>query len=189
MNDEKKRTIKTIMIPFVFLALFVLILIVIFFNGHETYTSTDPEDNIVTAIKCVTGGVDGSFFSPSTANTIENQVKISFSNDKPDQFFYFFEGVYRDKSVAEQENAVFHAKYNKYLGAKSIDHESFTPTFSTVETKMRINLYAKDRDMINRITAVLFFIDSDGYEGFLGYSSEQVTNYYEKQGFSCEKQN
>ena len=91
--------------------------------------------------------------------------------------------------MADQENAVFHAKYNKYLGAEGIEHEIFTPTFSTVETKMRINLYAKDRNMINRITAVLFFIDSDGYEDFLEYSSEQVANYYEKQGFLCEKQN
>ena len=43
--------------------------------------------------------------------------------------------------------------------------------------------------MINRITAVLFFVNGDNYEDVLNYSRDQIADYYQKQGFSCEKQN
>ena len=189
MEEKKEKSNRTIAIPIILIIIFIIIILYFLLSGRETHTTDGGDNSVTTALNCTAGSIDGSFFTSSTANSVENQVKITFKEDKPDKWFYSYDGTYRDYGIAEQDNAVLHAKYNKYLGGNDINHEIFTPTFSTVKTKLRINLYAKESSMINRITAVLFFINGDNYEEILDYSRDQIADYYQKQGFSCEKQN
>lgn len=189
MEEKKRNILKTVGALLVFLVVLIIIVLLILFNGHETYTSDRGEEKVVTALDCTARGIDGEFFASQSANTIENRIKVAFSDDKIDKMFYSFDGVYRTEEEAEHENAVLHAEYNKYLASYNIDHEILTPTFSTVNTKLQINLYAKNREMINRGTGKLFFINEEDVDDFLNYSREQVASYYKKQGFSCKKQN
>lgn len=187
MKEEKDRSIGIIATALIFFAAIIVLVVVFLNSGSEIYVSESSEGKIVTAISCNAESIEGEFFSSSTANIINNHIKVTFSSDKPDKLFYSFEGVYESDDVAEHENAVFHAKYNKYLGSNGFDHEGFAPTFSTVDNKMRINLYAKNFSLINRVTSVLFFISDDVVDDFANYSREQVAKYYESVGFLCEK--
>ncbi len=187
--EKKDRTRRVGGILLALLVIFIIIIFLILNSGHVTNTGGESENDVVTALDCKANGIEGQFFSSSTANTIENQVKVTFKNDKPEKLFYVFEGVYRDYDVADHDNAVLHAKYNERMSGNGLEQGSLTPTFSTVKTKMRINLYAKEPGIINRATAVLFFIKEDDVEKYLDYSRDEVADYYKKQGFSCEKQN
>lgn len=187
--EKESKTKKVVGIPLAILMVFAVVLFFLLFNKRETRISGGTDSEVVTALNCVAGGVESAFFTPSTANTVEHQIKVTFSNDRVDKLFYAFEGVYRTYEIAEQENAVFHAKYNIHMSGNNLEQESLTPTFSTVKTKMRINLYAQDRGMINKATGVLFFVSEDDVDDYLDYSRDQVAEYYEKQGFLCEKQN
>ena len=187
MREKKDRSIGIIATALVFFVAIIVLVVVFLNSSSEIYVSESGEEKIVTAISCNAESIEGEFFSSSTASAMNNQIKVTFSSDKPDKLFYSFEGVYESDDAAEHENAVFHAKYNEYLGSNGFDHESFTPTFSTVDNKMRINLYVKNFSLINRITPVLFFIDSDDVDDFANYSREQVVKFYESMGFLCEK--
>lgn len=186
---EKKRTINTIGIILLIFAAIIVLIFFILFNGRETYTSDDRGSDAYLALDCKTGAIDEAFFTSSTVNTISNHLKVTFNKDGVDKIFYSFEGVYRSEGDAEQDNAVLHARYNKHMSEYGIYPEVLTPTFSTVNTKLTINLYAKNRDVITRGIGTLFFIDDDNLESFLKYSRDQVADYYKDKGFSCKKQN
>lgn len=189
MEKEKQKKIGIEKVLLGCLVIFLIILFFILNSGHETHITGESEEKKITALDCSADNIKGAFFTSSAANTVKNQIKVTFGDDKVDKIFYFFEGVYNSYEVAEHDNAALHARYNKHMSGNGLEQESLTPTFSTVETKMRINLYAKNREMINRATAVLFFINSDDLEDYLDYSRDQVMEYYQKQGFLCEKQN
>ena len=186
MKDKQKKTIY-IIIAVVFIVLAIIILFLL--NGSEKRTSTKKENDSITALDCKAGRMENAFFISSTANNTSHEVKVTFRNDKIDKLYYLFEGVYRTYDIADQDNANFHAKYNIHMSGNGLEQESLAPTFLTAKTKLRINLYAKNREMMNKATAVLFFIKEDDLEKFLDYSRDEATEYYKKQGFSCEKQN
>lgn len=186
---EKRRTIKIIGLSVIFLAILIIPLLLLFFNKHETHISDKGENKIVTALDCTTRSIDEAFFTSEIANTITNQIKITFNQNKIDKLFYSFEGIYRSKEIAEQDETNLHARYNIHMGKYGINPEILTPTFSTVNTKMRINLYAKNREIISRGVGLLFFINDEDINNFLEYSKDQVTNFYKEKGFSCDEKN
>lgn len=187
---KREGTKRTISIILILLVILIVLFLLFIFSGRETHISKDNKDKeAYLALDCEASGLDGQFFASQTVNSITNRIKVTFNKDMVDKLFYSFEGVYKLEEIAEQDEAVLHARYNIYMSKYNINPEIFTPTFSTVNTKMRINLYVKDRELINEGTGVLFFIDKEDVGEFLEYSREQVSDYYEKKGFSCKKQN
>ena len=154
--EGKNRTSSLILLAIILLIIAGFLLF--FLNGSETRISEERGSEKMTALSCKTGNSEEAFFNSETANTVENVVKITFKDDKLDKVFYSYEGTYRSYDVAEQENANFHAKYNKYLSPYGINPEILTPTFLTSETKFRINLYAESSKIINNKIGILLHI-------------------------------
>ena len=108
---------------------------------------------------------------------------------KIDKIYYSYVGTYRSYDEADHDNAVLHARFNDHMAKYKSNPELLTPSFSTVKTELRINLYAKNREMMDRSKETLFFIEEGKVDEFMGYSRDKVMDYYKKRGFSCEKQN
>lgn len=167
--------------------LFVLALIVLFFlNGRETRITEEKPDTAVSSVLCSANGLEEAFFTSSTANTIENEIKVLYKNDALDRLFYTYTGVYNSLEKVEQDDAVLHAKYNIHFGDYNVSPSILSPSFSTTNTKLIITLYAENTELIDDVTAKLFFVNDDIIDIFKEYSKEEVKSYYEKHGFTCE---
>ena len=163
----------------------ILALVFLFMNGMETRTNEHIEQQAIAAISCSANGVENYFFDPNAANSIENVVKITFVNDKMDKMIFSYNGVYSSDSVAENDEANLHAKYNEYMGERSINPNILSPNFSRVKNNLQITLYIDDINNINNTTATFFFLDNDAVGNFKTYSIDQAKEFYEKKGFSC----
>ena len=126
------------------------------------------------------------FFDSSSTNKVKTEIKVLFKNDVLDQLFYTYTGKYSSNDNAEHDEAVQHAKYNIYFGENGASPDILSPSFSTVEDKFSITLYAEKLDYINGITSKLFFISEDEITKFKGNSIESVKLFYENKGFKCE---
>ena len=188
MKEDKNRTLKTVGALLIFVVIIIIILAFLLFNGHETRTSEDDDNEPAVALECTAGDLKDAFFTSSTANTIKNRIKIIFDNDKPEKFYYSYEGTYRSNSEADQSQTDLHIKYDNHMAEYGLDNGLLSPTYSTVKNRTQINLYAKSHQVFSRGVDKLFFIKEDDLYQFLDYSRDQVIDYYEKQGFSCEKQ-
>lgn len=189
MEEKKKQSNRAIAIPIIIIIIIIIVILYFLLNRHETYTSEGDTNDVVTALDCTAGRLENATFVSSTANVVTNQVKITFNNDKIDKLFYHFEGTYRDHETAEYDSGIFLANYYKHMSASNQSYESLTPTFVSAKTKTRISLYVKGRNAINKAVAKFFFVNGEDFEEYIDYSRDQVANYYQKQGFSCEKQN
>lgn len=182
MKNEK--SVKYIVVALVLFVIVIFILLLL--NGSETRTSDNGENKSVTALYCIAGNLEGAFFSSTTANTIKNEIKVTFKNNKMDKLFYNYKGTYRSAEVADDDEAVLHAKYNVYMGENHLLQESLSPSYSVVDSKFGLTLYVDDYSKINSATAVLFFIDKDKIAEFQDYSIDQMKTFYEKQSFQCQ---
>lgn len=168
--------------------LFVLILIIIFFlNGRETRITKDEPEIITSSVLCSANDIEEAFFTPSSsADAIKNEIKILFENDVLSRLFYTYTGVYGSLEKVEHEDAVLHARYNIYFGDYNASPSILSPVFSETDSKLIITLYAENAELINNVTAKLFFINDDIIDIFKEYSKEEVKSYYEEQGFKCK---
>ena len=188
-KKEKDLSSKIVGIVTIILIVLIAIIIIILTNGHETHIWDDSEPKKVTALVCTAGNIDGALFTSDVANSMKNEVKITFSDDKLDKIFYSYNGVYRTNELAQQEETNLHIRYDTYMGRHEVLNSSLSPSYSTVETKVQITLYADSLEKINSVTAPLFFINEEMF-GSLGKDSrEKIASAYEGQGFSCKEQN
>lgn len=185
-NEKMAVTFKTIGAVLIFLAVVVVVFILILTNGNETYTSERIENNSMDALICSTGGVEDAFFSSETVNQINNEVKITFGQDKISKVFYSYTGVYRSNEVAEEDETRLHAKYNIYMGENNVQQESLSPNYSTAKNDLKISLYVDDLNKINETTAVFFFIDKEEINDFKRSSMDELAAFYKEKGFSCK---
>ena len=162
------------------------LIIYLFLNKRETHITEDKPETIMSAVLCSANGPGEAFFTSSSANTIENEIKVLFKNDALDSLFYTYTGVYSSLEKIEHDDAVLHAKYNTYFGDYGVSPSILSPSFSTTNTKLIITLYAENTELIDGVTAKLFFINNDIINIFKGYSKEEVELYYEKQSFACK---
>ena len=187
MQEKTKKNSKMTVWFLIFSGLFVVAMIILFFtNGRETRISSGQNDDSIMALRCVVEhGLEDAFFASSSANTIENELKLTFKNSKLDKLFYSYTGVYRSNEMAVADEAVLHAKYNIYMGSHDQQQDSLVPAYSIVKSKLIITLYADDYSKINAVTSDFFFLDSDKLGEYEGYSIEEMEKYYEAKDFSC----
>ena len=166
--------------------LLILLIIVIFIltNGRETYTSEDGERQSISALVCTTGNQENAFFYSTIANTVTNQIKVTFRGEQFDKLFYEYMGVYRSDEVAHEDEVRFHANYDIYMGGNDIRLNSLNPSYSAANSKFILTLYVDDYARINRVTSGFFFIDEDLIEDFENYSIDKMKNYYESKEFN-----
>lgn len=182
-----KKNNKILTFVLIGLGLIVLaILIAIFSNGKETRISELIENESVSALYCTSRGIEGAFFSSETANTIENEIKITYHNDNIDKLYYSYNGVYRSSDVTHGDEVKLHAKYNKYMGENGQRIEDLNPSYDEMKTKLHIGLYVDSYDMINEVTSLFFFINKDDISKVKKYSMEEMKKYYEDKSFSCK---
>ncbi|MBR2994327.1 hypothetical protein IKF32_00180 [Candidatus Saccharibacteria bacterium] len=185
--DDKRNVVGFAIIAFILLV--IAIIVWFFLNGRETYISDETESDAYLGLDCTADNPTDGFFYSQVANSATNHIKVTFVNNKIYKMYYSYEGTYRSNDVALQEETNFHIKYDEHMGSYGLVNSILTPTYSTAKTKMQINLYAKNRDVINKGTAVFFFVDEDDVESFHDFSRDDLANYYSKKSFSCTKQN
>ncbi len=181
---KKEKSVRYIVA--VLILLVIVIILFILFNGRETRTSEGGENESVTALYCTAGNLEEAFFTSTTANTIKNEIKVTFKNNKMDRLFYTYKGTYRSTEVARDDEAVLHAKYNIYMGENHLIQESLSPSYSVANSKFNLTLYIDDYSKINPATAVFFFIGEDKIAEFQDYTIDKMKTFYEDQGFQCQ---
>ena len=182
MKNNKSVLYIVIALTFIIVAVFLWLLI----NGKETRTSSEKSEESISVLHCKAKGIEDAFFASTTANTIENEIKITFRGDKIDKIFYDYNGVYRSSEVAKEDETKLHARYNLYMGENKIEQDSLSPSYSITNSKLHITLYADNYGMINSVTSVFFFIDSDRIGDYGKSSIDELKSFYEKKSFKCE---
>ena len=162
------------------------ILIAIFANGREIRTSEPIENESISALYCTARGIEDAFFSSETANTIENEIKITYNSNSIDKIYYSYNGVYRSSDVVHKDEVRLHAKYNTYMGENGQSIEDLEPSYDEMKNKLHIGLYADSYDRVNEVTSVFFFINKEYISMVKKYSMEDLKKYYENKSFSCK---
>ena len=181
-KDNKKNWL---LIGGILLVLLIIILYILM-NGRETKISDDGESESVSALVCTDGNREGAFFYSTTANTVTNEIKVTFKKGQFDKLFYTYRGVYRSEEVANEEEAEFHADYNIYMGHHDLNQNSLNPAYSVPGNKLVLSLYTDDYSKINRLTSEFFFISPDDIEKYKNYSLDEMKDYYENKDFACQ---
>ena len=181
-KNNKILTLVLIGVGLIALAIFIAILV----NGSETRTSEPQESNSISAVHCTAGGIEDAFFYSDKVNTIENEIKVTYNNDKIDKMYYSYNGTYRSSDVVHEDEVRLHAKYNTYMGENGQKIEDLNPAYDEMNNKLHIGFYTDNFDKINEATSVFFFINKDDISKVKKYSIEEMKKYYESKGFSCE---
>ena len=189
MKESDKQKRKKIIVQAVVLALIVAIIaivIVLLTYKKETRTIETNEDGDMTALVCSShDNGETAFFKSDTAKEVEHKVKLVYNNDNLQKMSYEYTGEYETKDIAEHDDAVLHARYNRYMGEHDKKSEMLTPVFQVVDNKLAIKLYLDSYKDMNSVISKLFYIGS-GLEGTIGKNSLKDTKkYYEKKDFSC----
>lgn len=153
------------------------------FYTNETHV-TMVEDEVETSVlvcRAMTV-LDDSFFDTSNVLNVEQEVKTIFNDNMPDKLNYLYSGDYVSAEGASKANDLLHADYNIYMADKA---ESLTPTFSIIDNKLRINLFA-DKNQMNSRVGKLFFLSNEEVADFVKYKAEDLMKLYQNKGFSCE---
>lgn len=184
---EKKNTYLVIILVAI-LVLFVGAGILIANSMFEkaTYKPGNSEDITTTSLFCTnkTNGVQEPFFDFSSAESVEQIIKVIFKNNKINDMSYSAKAHYKDGDLAKRSAAGLEAKYSLYMqdnGAKMAD---FSPNFSVSETNVMISLFA-NISQLNSSLAKVFLLDvGDGK--FDNYSPKTLSTSYNSKGFSCQ---
>ena len=181
---QVKRGIAIVLLAVVGLIAVVLILLPM--NQKETYIDGGVHQEKVVALFCSARGKEEAFFASDTVNTIENKIKVTFSDSELEKLFYAYEGVYRSNDLAVSDETRLHAKYNIYMGEHGRLLNDLAPSYSIVGNKLQITLYVDKVEKIDTVTAGFFFVDKDEISNFKRLSVIEVENFYENKGFSCD---
>ena len=181
-KSNKILTMVLIGVGLIALAIFIAI----FANGSETRTSESYENNSISAVHCTAKGIEDAFFYSDKVNTIKNEIKVTYNNDKIDKMYYSYNGTYRSSDVVHEDEVRLHAKYNTYMGENGQKIEDLNPAYDETNNKLHIGLYADSYDKINEATSVFFFINKDDINNVKKYSMDNMKKYYESKSFSCE---
>lgn len=182
MKNNKSVLFTVIALFLIIIAVFLWILL----NGKETRTSNSGDNESISVLYCSTNGIEDAFFTSETANTIKNEMKITFKGDKLDKIFYAYNGAYRSTEVAQEDEARLHAKYNIYMGENDISQEDLSPSYAVTSSKLHLTLYVEDYNKINLVTSVFFFIDEDEINKYKNYSIDEMKSFYEEKNFKCQ---
>ena len=155
------------------------------FRGEETHISTNTAETIIKSLVCNAANPKNPFFISETAENYNHEIKVTYRGETADKISYMYDGVYVSNSVADTAGASLHADYNIYMGENGVYQESLYPTFSVVDNKLKVSLYA-DYKKLNSVTAKLFFINAEEFHDLDNYSAEELSNLYAEKGFSCE---
>ena len=181
---DKNNKILTLVLIGVIL-LIVAAFIAIFANGKETRTSEPVGGEHISAVYCTAKGMEERFYYSENVNTVENEIKITYTNNSIDKLHYSYDGVYRSYDVMKQDDGVFQAKYNNYMSENGRKSEDLSVAYDEMNTKLHIGVYADSVDKLNEVTAVFFFVSKEDVNQFKKYSMEEVSKYYKNKGFSC----
>ena len=182
---EKSKKKSWIAIGGILIVVLIIVLFIIF-NGKETRTSEGSNGQTVSALDCTTGNREDSLFYSTTANTVINEIRVTYKEGQLGTLFYEYKGVYHSSEVAAADGEKFHPGFNNYMGENHADHLGLDPEFATYGNKYIIHMYTDDYGEINRVNAKVFFIDADDVGEFGNYSIEQAKNYYEGKDFACD---
>lgn len=177
------KTLFMIGVVFIVFAVFVAFLFSIL-NSKETRMSVDGGVDSVALLYCKSDTVLEPFFTSLDVTSYSHEIKVTFTNGKPDKISYNYYGKYNDDSAAMSASSALHAEYNIYMGKNNVYQETLYPTFVATGQDLKVNLYA-DRETLNLVTARLFFLSNDEYNDFYDNSSDSLIKLYTNKGFSC----
>lgn len=155
------------------------------FRGEETHISTGTVETLIKSLVCNATNPKNPFFVSDTAEEFNHEIKVTYHGETADKISYIYDGTYASNNMADTAGAALHADYNIYLGENGVYQESLYPTFSVVDNKLKVSLYA-DYKKLSSVTARLFFINAEEFHDLNNYSAEELGNLYAEKGFSCE---
>ncbi|MBR0372846.1 hypothetical protein IJH72_02830 [Candidatus Saccharibacteria bacterium] len=188
MSEPKNGKQKSLEITIFCISIAVVtVILCLLFSGKETRTSSN---NIYSTkiLYCVNNNPEDSFFTDSNAINNKHEIKVTYKDDKPDKVSYTYTGKFNTSTKADNSNATLHAKYNKYMAEYDLSPTILSPTFSVVESKLKINLFT-DISNINNKTGKLFFLNLDEISSLTSESADKLKDIYSDKNFSCEINN
>lgn len=187
MKEEKEKRNKVLMRAAMAIMALVLVIILLYLitQKRETRTSEANNESEISALTCRTNSNEFAFFVAKTANEVEHELRLVYSDGKLDKMSYVFRGEHVSNESARQEVTNLHAQYDTYIGQYDMDPNSLTPNFKPSENKSSIMLYLDNYKKMNSVYGKFFFINSGDIDKLGKYSKEETKNYYENKGFSC----
>ena len=186
MSKPNKKATMATMLVFFCLFLFGVGFVVYMLNNSNSYTTTGERSSSVTVVSCTSTKDQETIFDVTSANSVENKVKISFNNnDKPSIITYTIYGVFDDEESALKEGGYWRTAYNLYMGEHDLNPESIENSFSLTGNKAWANLYT-DASKLNFDTAKLFLFSPGENRSLLSYKMNDIIKIYEKNGFKCK---
>lgn len=187
MANNKKNNISIVAKAVLFAVIVAIIALVILLltNNNETRISEDVSDGDLTSLDCTSNALEEPFFASEKSQRYKHDIKVLFINHRFKESSYTYEGTFNSHDIAENQMAVMHAKYNKYMSASEVYQEVLNPVFMTDKSKVRVSLYMEPKN-IYKATANLFYMSDDVFSSLDKASEETFRKMYEEAGFTCK---
>ena len=162
----------------------VAVILCLLFSSKETRISNNNNTYSTETLYCIINNPEDAFFADSNTINNKHEIKVTYKDKKPDKASYIYTGIFNSSTNADHSNAILHAKYNTYMADYNLSPAILGPTFSVVESKLKINLYT-DTSNITSETGKLFFLSPDETSTLIEKPAEQLKNIYSNKQFSC----
>lgn len=149
-----------------------------FFSDRTERISTSHGNQSVSALSCQKSDANDSFFNVSDAENVDQEIKVTFGDDRIASIMYVTSAAYNDSQAARINESAFRAFYDKYMTKHGLNVESISADFSVSDSEVRVKLYAEQR-ALNAATIQIFLLDSDSH------TSQSLQKTYKSKGFVC----
>ena len=166
------------------IVLCVCIVIWLLTNKSETVVTETSKYGSISSLECESTSMEGAFFKNYNEQRVKHKIVATFNSNGIDNILYNYEGTYNSKEAATNAEAWLHGDYNKYFRDTGLNPESYSPNFSIVSSKLKIQLYS-ERSKLNKVVLPLFYLEEQVYDKLGELSGKDFEKLYENKGFSC----
>ena len=170
------------MFVFIIVMAVALFFVFILFNNRETEEVTITDNTVVTGASCKNETLVSPLLVDVKADSYNNKISATFSDDKLRSISYHFVGTYDSDETASYASGMAVAKYNKTIGNYGVRKSAFSYIYSADGKFFNMSLTADSGDLPSTVAPLFLLKNVNVFPGNL----DTFVNAYEKEGFICE---
>lgn len=181
----KKDLKMLIPLSIILLAVFIVVMILIFQNKQPTITGTWAENETSESVTCTADGISYPFFDYDKASGKNAKIDAAFKNDKLSSIFLVYQMYYDEQNLVKTSLNSNNADMGISFSKNGLSPTAFNISFTSFDNTMQMSLYASANELSNA-SAKYFLIDESVASR---YTKDILSKNYEDQGFVCNIKN
>ena len=180
-NSVSTRWTSAILM-FVIVMAVALFFVFVIINNKKAEDVTITGNATITGVNCKNETLASPLLVDVKANSYDNKISATFSDDKLRSITYHFVGIYDSNNTASLADGMAVANYNKTIASCGVKESAFSYTHSVDGESLNINLTTDSGNLTSMVAPLFLLRDTSTFPKSL----DALVNAYEGEGFVCE---